>query len=93
MSKGCGCERGLLRYIKPPFAKMFYVACCIHDDDYDRGGNKQSRKSADVSLFRNMCIIISRKEYSPWRASGLSFVALVYYVSVRLFGRFYFNYN
>lgn len=93
MSKGCGCERGLLRYIKPPFAKLFYVSCCIHDDDYDRGGNRHNRKSADVSLYRNMGKIISAKDCSPWKSFCYTSVALAYYSCVRLFGRFYFNYT
>lgn len=93
MSNGCGCERGILRYLKPPLAKMFYVACCIHDDDYDKGGKPQERKSADVSLFRNMCKIIERKQCDPWRAFGYTAIALLYYACVRLCGRFYFNYD
>lgn len=36
-----------MKYIRPPYAKKFYVPCCMHDDDYDRGGNKYTRMFAD----------------------------------------------
>lgn len=53
MSKGCGCQSGIFKWFKPPYAKLFYAACCIHDDDYDRGGSESDRKAADVRLFVN----------------------------------------
>lgn len=93
MSNGCGCEKGLLRFVKPPMAKYFYTACCIHDDDYDRGGNAQDRKKADQGLFLNMLHLIRQRESSPWKVFLFVFVALLYYVSVRLFGRFYYEYR
>lgn len=93
MSNGCGCEKGVLRYIKPPYAKMFYAACCMHDDDYDRGGDKQDRKVADRALFSRMVKLSLGQTSNPWRIVWLVSIALLYYVSVRLFGRFYFNYT
>jgi len=74
-------------------AKYFYTACCIHDDDYDRGGNAQDRKEADQGLFLNMLHLIRQRESSPWKVFVFVFVALLYYVSVRLFGRFYYEYR
>lgn len=51
MSNGCGCQKGALRWFRPPYAKFFYVPCCMHDDEYDRGGGLQERKEADRNLF------------------------------------------
>lgn len=93
MSRGCGCERGVLRYIKPPCAQLFYPACCIHDDDYDRGGDKGAKKMADRRLFDNCLKIIGRQRASPWKSTWLTLIALLYYASVRTFGRFYFRYD
>jgi len=93
MSNGCGCEKGLLRFVKPPLAKYFYAACCMHDDDYDRGGKACQRKQADKRLFFNMLHIIRQRETSPVITSLYVNVALLYYVCVRLFGRFYFRYD
>lgn len=93
MSNGCGCETGLLKYIKPPYAKIFYAACCIHDDDYDVGGSKADRAEADAALFRNMLIIITKSNYNVWKSYHLATIALVYYISVRIFGKQYFNYK
>lgn len=92
MKKGCGCTKGILKYIRPPYGKMFYVPCCMHDDDYERGGGKDMRKTADRALFERMCRVIREKEKKPLRVFWLTFVALGYYAAVRMFGRWYFNY-
>lgn len=93
MAKGCGCQTGLLRYVKPPYSKLFYAACCIHDDDYDRGGGKAERRDADRRLFDNCLTIVSRQSAGPWRKAWMAQMALAFWVSVRLFGRAYFNYT
>ena len=90
MSNGCGCQSGILKFFKPPYAKKFYIPCCIHDDDYDRGGN---RKEADQRLFRGCLKIILKEETNPWKISWLTLISLFYYIAVRIFGRFYFNYH
>ena len=93
MSNGCGCESGILKYIKPPCSKLFYAACCIHDDDYDIGGDEKSRKCADSRLYHNMLKIISKSDFSVWKSTILTIIALIYYMSVRIFGKTYFNYK
>lgn len=93
MSKGCGCQSGLLRFVKPPYAKKFYVPCCIHDDDYERGGGKTERLMSDRDLFLRMMRIVNDNEISPWRVTWFTLVALLYYVSVRVFGWRFFNFK
>jgi len=93
MSNGCGCSSGWLKWFKPPLAKYFYAACCMHDDDYDRGGGVEQRKRADRRLFFNMLRIVQQREESPFKTLLYAHVTMLYYVSVRLFGRFNFNYN
>lgn len=93
MSTGCGCQTGILKYIKPPYSNFFHEACCIHDYYYDVGGTKQSRKIADKILFDHCIDRISNLTDSVWKKVWLVHIALFYYISVRLFGRFYFNYE
>lgn len=93
MSNGCGCERGLLRYIKPPYAKRYYVPCVIHDDAYERGGDESARKEADITLFHNMQRVSRSHSRMPLTLVWFTLIALLYYASVRLFGRFYFTYH
>lgn len=93
MSNGCGCETGLLKYLKPSYAKMFYTACCIHDDNYDIGGDKTDRAKADATLFRDMLITITKNKCNVWKMYYLSTIALIYYIFVRLLGWHYFKYN
>ncbi|WP_311561241.1 class 1 isoprenoid biosynthesis enzyme [Prevotella bivia] len=93
MSNGCGCSKGLLKYIKPPYTKLFYAACVVHDDDYDRGGEAFDRKVADLGLFHRMLTVIGRQPNSPIHILWMVFVAMMYYASVRVFGWHYFNYK
>lgn len=94
MSNGCGCSKGMFKYIKPPYARKFYVACCMHDDDYERGGGKVERFCSDRNLYYRMLAIIERENLKqPWKITWMTVVAYAYYVSVRLFGWHYFNYK
>lgn len=93
MSKGCGCQTGLLKFLSIPYGKIFYAACCIHDDDYDKGGGEEQRKEADTNLFLNMQKISSRQSRNPYALTWFTLIALLYYISTRLFGRYYFNYD
>lgn len=93
MSNGCGCEKGILKYFKPPYAQTFYAPCCMHDDAYDKGGGRTERLAADKLLFANMTRKIARSNRSPIHCLWMTFVAYAYYVAVRLLGWKYFNYN
>lgn len=91
--KGCGCQTGILRYIKIPYSQLFYTACCIHDDDYDRGGDSDDRYIADLSLKDNMRKTIRQKNYGLLMRAWLQVWVFVFFASVRMFGSFYFNYH
>lgn len=93
MSKGCGCQSGIFRWFTPPYAGLFYAACCIHDDDYDRGGSERDRKVADLRLFVNCFRKIAKSGFAPAKAMWCALVALCYYWSVRLLGSNYFKYS
>lgn len=93
MSNGCGCEKGVLKFIRPPYSKLFYAACCVHDDDYDIGGDKKSRLKADVRLYKNMLKTIAQSDCYAWKTFGLTLIALLYYFTVRMFGNSYFNHK
>lgn len=92
MSNGCGCQSGLLKFIRPPYANKFYVPCCMHDDDYDHGGDKYSRLFADKMLFYRMMKIIIKEDITPCRTLWLVLVAYGYYIAVRLIGWHYYKY-
>lgn len=95
MGNGCGCEKGLLKYVKPPYARFFYTACLCHDDDYDKGGDSKQRKQADKDLYWRMVELVKKRgtAFSPLKATWMIVTALMYYFSVRLFGWLYFNKN
>ena len=89
---GCGCGSGLLKYFKPPYHEFFEVDCNSHDMAYDFGGTEESRKHADVWLYRNM-VDRATRYCKPLKATYLTCIALLYYFSVRLFGKNYFNFK
>lgn len=93
MSKGCGCQKGVLKYIKPPYAKKFYTPCVMHDDDYDRGGDRDDRFDADMNLLVNMMKVVKKENRNLFAVIWFTFIASLYFVGVRLFGNFYFNYK
>ena len=93
MSNGCGCENGLFKFIKPPYARLFHLPCCLHDDEYDIGGDSNARRIADRNLFTRCVKTIHRNENNPWRMMWLFHIAMMYYVCVRAFGFMYFNKN
>ena len=95
MSNGCGCEKGLLKCVKPPYASFFFTACLCHDDDYDKGGDSKQRKQADKDLYWRMVELVKKRgaSFSPLKATWMIVTALMYYFSVRLFGWLYFNKN
>lgn len=89
MSNGCGCESGLFSHFRPPYARLFDIPCRLHDDDYDMA--TVSRRTADRLLFTRMCKVVQGLDGSPIKAVWLYHVALLYYVSVRVFGGLYYN--
>lgn len=88
---GCGCASGWLKWIKPPYANLFRDCCIKHDDLYNEGGDNEMRKAADRQLFRAM--VCTALFYRPIKTLWLTFIALVYYWSVRLFGKKFFNFH
>lgn len=88
---GCGCQIGILKYFTPPYANLFHSACYTHDEDYDMGGTEKDRKVIDKKLSYNMKKIICN--YSYLKRLLLQNIIILYYISVRIFGRFYFNYK
>ena len=93
MSKGCGCQTGLFKFLKPPYAKRFQAACELHDNDYDRGGTEGMRRSADRLLYWHIQETVTKEYTTPWTHLWFTLIAMLYYVSVRIFGRFYFKYD
>ncbi len=88
---GCGCASGWLKWLKPPYHNYFHDDCVYHDALYNKGGTEKDRKFADRKLFRRM--VKRALGLNPWKATWRTIIALSYYVTVRMFGRKYYNYN
>lgn len=51
------------------------------------------KRNADRTLFRRCITVIHRRESSPRRMMWLFNIAMLYYISVRMFGGLYFKFN
>ena len=91
---GCGACSGIMKYIPVPHGKFFKEECTEHDARYNIVGGNEERKEADSILYNSM-VIHSIEYFGDRVGSQFWFICLafLYYVSVRVFGRFYFNYK
>lgn len=85
---GCGNKGAKIKV--PNF--IFEASCNQHDVGYNKGGNEAKRFECDGKFFIMMVKdtflvenYLKRIYYQSW--------AFVYFISVRIFGKKYFNYN
>ena len=71
--------------VKPPFFDKFQACCELHDAMYDLGGDDKARFKADKRLLVDMV----ERSTGSW----LMLWCFVYYLSVRMFGWLFFNYQ
>lgn len=93
--KGCGAMDGWLRWLKPPHHEFFKTACILHDELYLLGGSERERKQADIRLYQDM-VRHSLDYFRGGRVGSQAwflFLAYIYYIAVRLFGKSQFNYH
>jgi len=88
LCNGCGGKGG---WIKPPHRIFFKTSCNHHDYGYWCGGTEEDRQDDDAKLKEAMTKDCARLpwwkqlRYRPW--------CLLYYVSVRIRGSYYFYYG
>ena len=61
--------------------------------EYDIGEADDEKQKTDYANHIPCMKTIIKEETSPWKILWLTIVSLFYYMSVRLFGYFYFNYD
>ncbi len=71
--------------IKPPFFDKFQACCELHDAMYDLGGDGKERFKADKRLLVDMV----ERSTGSWLMTW----CFIYYLSVRMFGWLFFNYQ
>ena len=90
----CGAENARFDYVPDTiFGLSIKMACCIHDDRYERGGTKDDKYKADNEFLSNMLSIINSYEkwfYPHWLARHR---AMTYYDAVVRYGAGSFNYT
>lgn len=84
---GCGGKGG---WINPP-EFLFHASCNQHDFYYWRGGSESDRLKADNAFYEAMKIDVNRAVW--YKRAYYRMIAYVYYRSVRLVGKKYFNYD
>lgn len=94
--KDCnGCGTGWNKYLVPDtvYGLNIRIVCCIHDEDYRRGGTEVGRKFADERIHDNIDIIIDLfdKWYYPTKLAKIR--ANTYRTFVQRYGSGAFNYK
>lgn len=79
------CGFGKSIFLRPPYWSFHNASCKIHDDNYEKGGTRLDRLTADVGFLWRMCQDSNEQtEYKKKRAAVYS--AIIYFLLVRLFG-------
>lgn len=72
-------------FIRPPFWSFHTASCLIHDQNYEAGGNKMDRMTADTGFLWRM-LSDANKQESLQKKKLAVYTAIVYFLAVRLFG-------
>lgn len=79
----CGFGKSVI--IKPPFWSFQNASCKIHDDNYEAGGNRMDRMTADTGFLWHMIQDANKQEDLCCKKKAV-YSAIVYFIFVRLFG-------
>jgi len=79
---GCGVK---IFRIRMPYHERFKAACEVHDACYDTGGDEGVRRIVDIFSLKRMITECDNSLHV--------FVAVCYYVAVRVFGWLFFKYD
>jgi len=88
-TNGCG---GKGSWVKPPYKSFFEASCNKHDIGYGIGGDEAKRFECDGKFF--IFMIKDTFKINGWfKKCYYQSWAIVYFISVRIFGKKYFNYK
>jgi hypothetical protein len=91
-ANGCGPKGAVGRLIPDGLLGVsVHEACNLHDKHYSEGGNSQDRKTADKIFLSNMLREVEEKSRSSFLKTLRKWEAYLYFWSVRIFGRLFFN--
>lgn len=79
------CGYGKSGIIKPPFWAFHNASCKIHDENYEAGGNRMDRMTADVGFLWRM-LADANKQETLWKKRLAVYSAIGYFIAVRLGG-------
>ena len=82
-----------LRFFLTKFSRLFFEDYCWinHDIRYFNGGNLLDKIKADFLFFKDLIKSLKRKHFLK-KVVG-SFISVIYFISVLLFGFFSFNFQ
>lgn len=72
-------------FIKPPLWFLFNASAKTHDDNYEAGGGRMDRMTADVGFLWRM-LSDANKQPTLWKKRLAVYTAITYFIAVRLFG-------
>lgn len=82
----------LQKHFKPIFWFIFSASAKQHDEDYERGGDKMDKLTTDVGFFWRMLSDANKQETFSRKRLAV-YIAIIYFLFVRVFGWIGFNYK
>lgn len=71
--------------IHPPFWWLYTASAKIHDENYAKGGTSKDRLRADLGFFYRILDDANKIEDIKQKKKAV-FIAILYYILVRMFG-------
>lgn len=72
-------------WFRPPLWFLFNASAKIHDENYENGGTRLDRMTADIGFLWRMCQDANRLENLKEKRKAI-YTAILYFILVRLFG-------
>lgn len=83
MKSYCGFGKSI--FFKPPYWSFHDASCKIHDDNYEKGGERVDRMKADIGFLWRMCEDANKQETLSLKRKAV-YSAIIYFLLVRFFG-------
>lgn len=81
----CGFGHSKATWLRPPFWYFQNASCKIHDENYENGGTRLDRLTADVGFLWRM-LNDANKQETYCKKRNAAYSAILYFMFVRLFG-------
>lgn len=81
----CGLGKSKATWLRPPYWYFHNASCKIHDENYEQGGSRMDRMTADIGFFRRMLEDANKLPTLTEKRKAV-YSAIIYFLIVRVVG-------